>query len=132
MTVMTDDDSIAAIAACSTAGRVDDSSCVLTFDDGSRLELFDFGQSCCERRYMSTDDNPADIIGARLLDVVESDGNGYIVPDPAPDDYGFSDCHDVAFVRITTTNGPLVLVNHNEHNGYYGGFGLVATLQKGH
>ncbi len=133
---MTDNNSLAAIAACKgktiTAATVDGTGCVLTFDDGSRLELFDDGQSCCEHRHMSTDDNPADLVGAQLLDVVESDGNGYIVPTPDPDDYCSGECHDVAFVRITTTNGPLVLVNHNEHNGYYGGFGLVATLRKGH
>ena len=35
-----------------------------TFDDGSKVKLFDDGQCCCENRYMRTDDNLDYFVGA--------------------------------------------------------------------
>jgi hypothetical protein len=34
--------------------------------------------------------------------------------------------HETQFLIVDTTKGSFTIVNHNEHNGYYGGFGLVA------
>lgn len=94
------------------------------FADGSKMKLWDDGQSCCESRYMRTDDNLADFVGATLLDLELRDA-----PDvkDTSDDYGEE--HDVQFLVVKTSRGDFTMSNHNEHNGYYGGFAIVASAE---
>lgn len=89
----------------------------LKFEDGTGLKLWDDGQSCCESRYMRTDDNLGEYIGATLV--------GGEVKD-APDIDTEYDTHEVQFLEIQTSKGPLTMASHNEHNGYYGGFYIQA------
>jgi len=92
----------------------------LTFGDGVHIAIWDNGQSCCENRYMSTDDDPSFLIGKTLKSIevkyAEEDG-----------EYGI---HETAFVEITVDDGSIVFCNHNGHNGYYGGFGLTITEEQ--
>lgn len=81
-----------------------------------KIKLFDDGQSCCESRYMHTDDNLKDFIGATILKFQLKDG-----PEIEED-------HEVQFLEIDTTKGPITFANHNKHNGYYGGFAIVAKI----
>lgn len=90
----------------------EDGALVLTFDDGSRLALYDDGRSCCESRYMRTDDNLAYHVGAQLLDAEVLDGP------TVEEDY---ETHETAFLHVRTTKGVIVVNTHNDHNGYYGG-----------
>jgi hypothetical protein len=39
--------------------------------------------------------------------------------------------HEQVFVEVVTTKGLITIANHNEHNGYYGGFALTTTEPKG-
>src|SRR3954471_24323172 len=67
---------------------------VLCFDftDGTTLKLSDNGQSCCESRYMTTDDDLPYYAGAKLLDAEVKDG-------PSTEgEYGNS--HETAFLVI--------------------------------
>jgi len=96
--------------------KLEDNSLTLTFDPSLAIELYDDGQSCCESRYMRTDDDPSDIVGHVLMSIETA---------PAPS-IGSDEDHDVEFLRIITNRGLLVISNHNEHNGYYGGFCLRA------
>lgn len=89
----------------------------LHFEDGTGLKLWDDGQSCCESRYMRTDDNLDEYIGATLV--------GGEVKD-APDITTEYDTHEVQFLEIQTSKGPLTMASHNKHNGYYGGFSIQA------
>ena len=103
------------IAALSLA----DDSLQFEFDDGSKMRLVDNGQSCCESRYMRTDDDIASFVGSVLIDAEIADA-----PDVGgEDEYG---CHEVQFLRVNTSKGTLVMSSHNEHNGYYGGFSIEA------
>jgi len=43
-----------------------DNALHFTFEDGYRMRIFDDGQSCCESRYMRTDDDLNYFIGAKL------------------------------------------------------------------
>jgi len=90
------------------------------FEDGSKMQLSDEGQSCCEYRHMSTDDDLSYYVGAKLrgAELRES-------PPIAESEYG--DLHEAEFLAIKTSIGEFVMVNHNEHNGYYGGFYVVAS-----
>lgn len=101
---------------------LDEDSDQLTFifEDNSELRIWDNGQSCCEVRYMRTDDNLSDFSGAKLLDIGIKDA-----PDQE-DEYG--DVHEIQFLEVKTDDGIFQMSNHNEHNGYYGGFGIVARL----
>jgi hypothetical protein len=85
----------------------------MTFSDGATLRVADDGQSCCESRYMRTDDDLPHFIGAKLtgLEIKEA-------PDE-PDEYGD---HEVQFLEVQTDRGVFTMASHNEHNGYYGGF----------
>jgi len=90
----------------------------ITFTDGNAIKLYDDGQSCCESRYMHTDDKLDDFVGATLLDAEVRDGG------EEPAEYG--DVKESQFLVITTSIGQFTVVNYNEHNGYYGGFAIVA------
>jgi hypothetical protein len=87
----------------------------LTFADGRVAELRDDGQSCCETRYLTSDDALDSFTGADLR-AVEVRGGGC-----SEEGSGF---HEIEFLVITTTIGAITVATHNEHNGYYGGFAL--------
>ena len=87
--------------------------------DGSKFQLRDEGQSCCEHRYMRTDDDLSYYVGSRLTGAEMRDA-----PSVQDDD---AECHDVQFLAIFTSRGEFVLSSHVEHNGYYGGFAIEAS-----
>jgi hypothetical protein len=92
----------------------------LTLEDGRVYELGDFGQSCCEYRYITTDDDAADLEGGRIFDISSRDMGE--VSGASGDDV-----HEQVGLRVTTDIAAMLLVTHNEHNGYYrnaGGFSL--------
>ena len=84
--------------------------------EGGGISVLDDGQSCCESRYMTTDDTLADFVGATLTDI--GIRNAPNVEDP----YGE---HEVQFLIVRTSLGDFTVETHNEHNGYYGGFAVV-------
>src|SRR5687768_10894500 len=86
----------------------------INFTDGSKLALWDDGQCCCENRYMVVDDSLCGFNGAKLVKVETVDG---------PDQDERYDVHEVQFLNIETSLGLIQAASHNEHNGYYGGFG---------
>ena len=102
-----------------TSAEIVDNRLKLSFDNGKNIAIWDNGQSCCESRYMTTDDNVQSLVGAHLKGIMTKAG-----PDE-PDEYG--ECHEQVFVEIQTDTGFVTIVNHNQHNGYYGGFGLTIT-----
>jgi hypothetical protein len=90
------------------------------FNDGSKMKLSDEGQSCCEHRYMRTDDDLTYYIGAKLMDAEIKD---------APDqEYEHGD-HEVQFLEVQTDKGVFTMASHNKHNGYYGGFCIEAAVE---
>lgn len=88
----------------------------LTFDDGVTIRLTDEGQSCCEHRYMTCDDDLSKLIGGKLAKIE--------VRDVKEESGEYGDEHEQAFVEVATDECFVTIVTHNEHNGYYGGFGL--------
>lgn len=95
----------------------------LSFGSQGTLIVSDQGQSCCEHRYITTDDKLSDYVGGNLINIE-------VKPVPIPTlDSDDGDCHDIEFVEVTTTKGSFVLVTHNEHNGYYGGFYVCARYE---
>jgi hypothetical protein len=101
--------------------RLTDDKLRMYFSDGSHLLIWDDGQSCCEHRHMSTDDDLTYYEGTTLVDIKLLAG-----PDiDTHNDYDEDSCHEQEFLRITTSKGDFTIVNHNEHNGYYSGFDIV-------
>ena len=96
--------------------RMNDSDFEIQLKTG-KLVITDEGQNCCESRYITCDDDLPSYVGAKIvgMDVV-----------PGPDVETEYDTHEQMFVKIETTEGTLTLTTHNEHNGYYGGFAVVA------
>lgn len=90
----------------------------VSFDDGT-LVLYDGGQSCCEHRYMTTDEPLDYYIGATFAGVVTKDGGTR----------DGCEVHEIEFLYVNTDIGAIDFVNHNEHNGYYGGFSVVAEWE---
>ena len=101
-----------------TSTRLDDERLIIEFEGDIALQIYDDGQSCCEYRYMSTDDDIQSLVGHTLVSIIEKEGP---IED---DDYG--DVHETCFVEVQTNVGSITLVNHNENNGYYCGFCMVA------
>jgi hypothetical protein len=93
----------------------------ITFTGGSQIVISDDGQSCCETRYMTCDDNPADLVGGKLRGIEVKK------IDDVQDEY---EQHDVAFLEIATDTDSITFCTHVEHNGYYGGFSLNITETK--
>jgi hypothetical protein len=91
----------------------------LTFEDGVTIRIFDDGQSCCESRYMRTDDDLSTLVGHRLVAIETNAAKSDEFSDPDP--YA---THDAVFLDVKTDGGLISFSFHNEHNGYYGGFGL--------
>ena len=92
---------------------------LFTFSDGTQMMISDEGQSCCEYRYMTTDDDLSYYVGATLLDTEILD---------APDIEAEYGDHEVQFLRVATSRGVFTMETHNEHNGYYGGFAIRCAL----
>ena len=94
----------------------------LDFEDGTGVRIYDDGRSCCESRYMQTDDDLQVFVGATLTGCRVQDApniNG-------EDDWGD---HEVQFLMVDTSKGTFSIATHNEHNGYYGGFYLKIDLK---
>lgn len=98
---------------------LEDNQLVFKFSDGTRLRMFDNGQSCCEHRYMVTADDLTEYANTTLLDFELKN---------APDEEDQYGEHEVQFLDVKTSKGVFQMSNHNEHNGYYGGFYIVASL----
>lgn len=97
---------------------LEENELIFLFEDSTRLRVWDDGQSCCEDRYMRTDDDLTEYSGAALLDFELKTAPSI------PDDYGD---HEVQFLDVKTDKGVFQVANHNKHNGYYGGFYIRAT-----
>jgi len=96
--------------------EITESWLIIAFDDGTGIKLSDEGQSCCEQRWMHTDDKLEDFIGAVYLGAHIADGES---------GQGFYDeVQESQFLIISTSIGEFTIVNYNEHNGYYGGFAI--------
>lgn len=98
---------------------VDGSELTIVFENGYKLVILDNGQSCCEHRYMNTDDDLGYHIGAELVDIRVEDG-----PE-VENEYEYKEC---AFLIVDTTKGSFTVANYNEHNGYYGGFAIQTRV----
>lgn len=86
------------------------------FADGSKMKMWDDGQSCCESRYMTCDDDLSYFSGSKLLSVEVK----YAQQSEYSDYY--ETIHEVQFLEVMTDRGCFTMATHNEHNGYYGGF----------
>ena len=99
------------------AARFGKKALVLSLENGKRMSIRDRMQRCCEVRHISTDDDVSTLVGQRFRHV-----KARAVPNlKDEEDY----VHEAAFVEVAGDLGFVTLVTHNEHNGYYSGFGLV-------
>ena len=101
-----------------------DNTLSITFTDGGVLSLFDDRQSCCESRYMRSDDNLEETMGEVLVNLEIKDGDS---DTEREDEWGSGECHETQFLEVITNKGVYSFSNHVEHNGYYGGFSVEAT-----
>ena len=103
-----------------TSLDLSDDELIFTFTDGVSMKVWDAGQSCCEIRYMHSDDDLSAFIGSRLI-------SAEIRQVPTQEsEYG--EPHEIEFLLITTSVGVFTIETHNIHNGYYGGFYVKAAL----
>jgi hypothetical protein len=99
--------------------KLDGDDLVIQFTDSTKLIIWDGGQSCCESRYMTTDDDLSYYNGSTLLDLE--------LKSVVHEDHDY-DVHEIQFLDVKTSKGVFTMVNHNEHYGYYGGFYIQAKL----
>lgn len=107
--------------ALKTHDQRDIDALVFHFTDGTAMQLRDEGQSCCETRYMHTDDKLSDFVGAQFLGAEVRDA-------PSIPSKEYEDVHEVQFLIVKTSIGEFTVETHNEHNGYYGGFAIEASI----
>jgi hypothetical protein len=96
----------------------DKNELVFDFTDGTGVKILDEAIYCCEERYMRTDDNLDDFIGAKLI-------GAELKPVENVDTSNESnEVHEIQFLEIQTNRGVFTMANHNENNGYYCGFDI--------
>lgn len=103
------------------SAKVDDDRLRIEMSGGAVVELKDEGQCCCEHRFITCDDQLADIIGAQLLSIRYKEFK-------RTTDGEYGEEHEQVFIDVVTSAGTITLCTHNEHNGYYGGFDLVVSI----
>ena len=94
----------------------------MLFDDGTGIWIYDDARSCCENRYLHTDDKVSDFAWATFIEAELREGG--------EKDDGW-ETHEWEFVVIKTSLGEFTLETHNKHNGYYGGFYVKIRNIKG-
>ena len=94
----------------------EDNALHLRFTDGTGVRFSDYGQSCCEERYMRTDDDLTHFIGATFTGAELKPVSGL------GEEWG--GVHEIQFLEIHTDRGSFTMANHNVHNGYYCGFAV--------
>lgn len=101
---------------------VTDDSVWVHFTNGDNLQLSDAGQCCCEVRYLHVDETEdlSYFKGAAFVDATVGRFSGF--------EFRGCDSHEICFLDIKTSKGVLSVSAHNEHNGYYGGFYIVANV----
>lgn len=99
-------------------GPLGEDALILGMADGREILVFDDGQDCCEHRYTHCDEDLQQYVGRELLGLLT------LTKLPTVDDE-YGDPHESQQVEVHTSVGPLCLVTHNEHNGYYGGFSVA-------
>src|SRR5580698_7388938 len=72
------------------SASLDDDALKLGLDSGKTIKIWDNGQSCCESRYMRTDDQVASLVGHTLTRIEAKEAPN------EPDEYGE---HEVVFVE---------------------------------
>jgi len=112
----------AAIGKKITALELKDDALHFKFEDGTGIRLFDDGQSCCESRYMRTDDDLSAFVGADLRGAETR-------PGPEAPHGEYDEEHEIEFLVVSTSLGEFTMASHNEHNGYYGGFCIRCAME---
>lgn len=102
--------------------KLEEDSLLFVFEDETKLTAWDAGQSCCESRYMNTDDELSNFVGGILMNLE--------IRNAANIEGGYDE-HEIQFLVVTTSKGVFTIANHNVHNGYYGGFALSLRFEKG-
>lgn len=98
----------------------------LTCANGWVIVLNDEGQSCCESRYITCDDDVGSLVGGVFYGVRKSTARREWV---ANDKEYHGEVHEVVFIDVVTSVGSITLCTHNEHNGYYGGFDVTIRMR---
>jgi len=95
----------------------------ILFADDGLLKLWDSARTCCETRWIHTDDDLDYLSGSRIMNIevaegsMDEDENGYV--------------EECEFLRIITNKGTATFSFYNNHNGYYGGISLGGRYVKG-
>lgn len=97
------------------------------FTDYTQLYFY-VNTSCCEARYIETDDDIEDIIGGDLLYIETKETGEYKV---IKNKDHSEDYHEIMFLEIATTRGFITYAAHNIHNGAYSGFSGLTFVDKG-
>jgi len=92
---------------------------IMVLSSGFKIIIEDAGQDCCESRYLHTSDDLMSLVGETLVSIRISEVEYRC--DRGED-------HEVAFLTVSTKRDSVVVETHNEHNGYYGGFSVRATV----
>jgi hypothetical protein len=99
--------------------EIDEDRLKIEFVDGVIIHLWDNGQTCCEVRYVSCDDDVDDLIGGKLVKIESKESV------ERADFEG--ELHEMIFIEVATDKASITLCTHNVHDGRYGGFALTVT-----
>lgn len=104
------------------AGNGGNGQVVIMLASGFKILLIDAGQDCCETRYLRTNDELKALVGETLINIRVTRKVNVVL------DSEWNEAHEVEFLEVLTNRDMVTFEAHNEHNGYYGGFSLRATV----
>jgi hypothetical protein len=96
----------------------EDGVVIIRFIDGAQLELWDNARSCCESRWLHSDDDLPYFTNCTLVSVSVEGG------DSEEDSDNGGNVKESEFIKIQTSLGMITVVAYNSHNGYYGGISI--------
>lgn len=103
-------------------GNGGDGALMFDMDGCEGFTIVDDARSCCESRYMTTDDDLDHYKDSLLIGIEVKDG-------PTIEEDG--EPHEQLFLIVKTNKGEFTVVTHNAHNGYYGGISPVIRARAG-
>jgi hypothetical protein len=81
----------------------------ITFDCGTKIVILDSGQECCEKRYISTDDDVSEMVNQTLKSIKVKN---YTTSTDKDDK-----THEIVFIEIQGNKSSIILRTHNENYG---------------
>lgn len=108
-----------------------DGALKIWFGPEKGIQFFDTARSCCESRYLTTDDDLGSFRDTIFKGAELRDMGGPAINEPDQEEDAYGDEQEEQCLIVQTNVGEFTVVSHNNHNGYYGGICIRVSPLEG-